>query len=171
MQKTDPKIIEYLKGLDNGDTVLFMGDHLWIVCFDIEFDQDTMELLRSGAFSYGLYQQDHIPFIILKFGDLIFDFVINAFDLMPHSQQRQFKTYTGQACFSLVSPRNYEILAERQFHFNPHFLSHFKSCLQSQWEYYHNEFSVNKKIEELSQFLSSDEMFEASKLYTSPAIE
>jgi hypothetical protein len=170
MQKSDSKIIEYLSGSNNGNTVLFKDNILWMVCCDIEFDNDTMNSLRFGAFKYGLYQRDHIPFILIKYGDLIFDFEINAFDLILGSQQRQFKSYTGKACFSLVSPDKFEVLAERQFHFNPHYLAHLKSCLHNQWKYYHNEFSVNKKIQELSEFLVNDEMFEASKLYTLPAI-
>lgn len=171
MQKTDNKITEYLHGLNCDNTVLFRDNILWFVCFDIVFDSDTMQNLQYGAFKYALYQRDHIPFVLIEYGDLLFDFEINAYDLITSLPRRQFRSYIGNACFTLVSPHTHQVLAERHFYFNAHYVAHLKSCMQRQRNYYHSEFAVSKRIEELSEFLANHEMFQASKLYIAPAVK
>src|SRR5437868_2970643 len=99
-----------LKGLE--DIVLFKFDTLWIIYQDMSLDADTMEDFKTGAIQYGIYQHDHIPFLLLKFGDVQFDFDINGFDLMTPFERPQLKQYSGNACFIMVEPKLQRILVE-----------------------------------------------------------
>ena len=103
-----------------------------------------MDIIRHGAFRYGLYQKDCVPYILIEFGSFVFDFQINGFDLVPPSQRRRFKYYEGKACFTLVSPQSNKILVVRQFYFSTPYVARLVHCLEREWQNYQSEFEVDR---------------------------
>lgn len=171
MQTNHFDITDYLRNLKKlEDAVWLKSNTLWIIYQDLSYDTDSMTDFKTGAIQYGIYLRDYIPFLMLKFGNLNFDFVINAFDLIPQVQRRQLRQYAGDACFMMLEHTKQTILVERKFQLNPHFVAHFKSSIELQWKYYHSEAGVLKKIGELSEFLCTEEMMDETKLYESSAI-
>lgn len=170
MQKPNAMIYACRHDLNKNENALRLSDNtLAIIYAESGLDSIEIQKFQFGPIQYGLYQRDDIPFLLIEIAGVKFDFVINAYDLIPSVERRRLNSYSGRAAFTIVLPKSNQVVAERIFSFNPHFNAHLKSCLQRQWRYYHFEFEVRKKIKELTEFLVTDEMFEESKLYRYPA--
>src|SRR6266498_523561 len=159
MQKFNSKTFNHLSELTvTGDPIRFTGNTLAIIYEEAGLDSIIIQNLRFGAIQYGLYQREHIPFLLIEMADLRFDFAIDAYDLLPSIHRNRLNYYQGNISFTIVLPKSHRVVVKRNFWFNTHFTDHLKSCLQSQLKYYHNESEVRKRISELTEFLVTEEM-------------
>jgi len=172
MQKKERKMPGLNHDLRKNDIAIRLNNgQLDIIDVDIKFDKKTKQLFRYGKIEYGLYQRDHIPYILIKIAEMKFDYHVNAFDLIPTIERKNLQWYEGKANFRFLYPRTFTEMIHRRFTFNAHFVEHLKSCLRLQWQYYPNEEAVINKMNELEEYLVTADMFAASKLYEIPPIE
>jgi len=172
MQNVESRISGYLHDLTaNGEVIRLTNNTLRLIYEENIFDPNVMHNHRFGAIEYGLAQRDHIPVVIIGFSDIQYDFWINAYDLLPALYRHRLGNYSGRVSFMLVSRTTNKVIVKRTFFFNAHFTAHLKSYLQEQWKRYSNESEVRKRIWEATEFVSTEELFEASKRYVCPAIK
>jgi hypothetical protein len=172
MQNVNNKISGYRDDLAaNGAVIRLRDNTLTLVYEENIFDPNVMHNHRFGKIEYGLIQRDHVPVVLIGFGEVQYDFWINAYDLLPALYRHQLNIYSGKVSFILVSPTTGKIIIDRIFFFNEHFTTHLKSCVQEQWKHYSNESDVRKRIKETTEFVSTVELFEASKRYVCPAVK
>ena len=172
MQNVDSRISGYLHDLTvNGEVIRLTDNTLTLIYEENIFDPGVMRNHRFGDIEYGLSQYDHIPVVLIGFGDVQYDFWINAYDLLPALDQHRLNNYSGRVSFILVSPTTGKVIVDRTFFFNAHFTAHLKSSLQEQWKRYGNESEVRKRIREAPEFVSTEELFEASKRYVCATVK
>lgn len=168
MRNKNNYVSAYLHDLKaNHNVVRLENNTIRIIDQDGHFDSITLHHFKTGYIRYGLYQRDHIPFILIGIRDMNYDFVIDAFDLLTGGVG-QLQSYNGDVSFTIVTFPKFEFIAERRFRFNHHFTRHLKNCLIKQLKYYNSEVEVRKRISELTEISVTSEMFETSKLYQYP---
>jgi len=121
--------------------------------------------LQSGSIKYGLYQRDHIPFLLIEIADVQLDFPINVYDLSPSLQRYRLHNFQGEAVYKIFLQTTRQVVVKRKLRFSPHFTVHLKSCFQRQLKYYHSESEVIRRVNELLEFLGTKQMFKESTLY------
>jgi len=172
MQNVNSKISGHRHDLTvNGEVIRLTDNTLTLIYEENIFDSDVMHNHRFGKIEYGLTQRDHIPIVLIGFDDVLYDFWINAYDLLPALYRHRLNNYSGRVSFILASPTTNKVIVDRIFFFNAHFTDHLKSCLQEQWKHYSNESDVRKRIKEATEFVSTEELFDASKRYVCPAVK
>ena len=137
-----------------------------IVFSEAGLDEYSINELQSGLFSYGLFQRDSMPVLLLGAGIFQLDCWLNIYDLVAGRSKERIAGYSGRVLFSIVSPTTYELIAQRSFVFDPCFVQHLKNVLTAQRRTYRSDSEVIAKMMELDGFLKTVSMFSLAKMYS-----
>ncbi|MCS3801058.1 hypothetical protein [Niastella sp. OAS944] len=159
---TDLPLYKCFAGYD----VRFLNNKLTVTAEDAAFYDYEIAKLQSGNVEYGLYQYDHVAFLLIAIDDWKFDFDLNAFELLPSAMYQLLHSYNGDICFKIVTTRTRQLITERVFQFNSLFTQHLKDVLKCQVENYKTSEQVNKQVIMLTDALSTEEMFQEATVYT-----
>lgn len=123
--------------------------------------------LKSGQLRYGVYVEEAVPFLLLDFPSAKFnvDASFNFHAVMASDRTAWLEAEANAVTLIGIEGKNYKVVSIRLCGFDLDFVAAFKSAAAQQLVAYSNTVDVNRKINNITARLSTEQMMSKTKMY------
>ncbi|OQP64766.1 hypothetical protein A3860_18585 [Niastella vici] len=121
--------------------------------------------IKTGSFKYYIFVKDFIPFLFFQFGNLKFEFTVNAYELHFEQSGLWLDPSRNKATFFILKPEILSIVAEREISFDRDFMIRLVRCMDNQLKQYNSEQKLNRRMNKIIDNIGPKKMVKESKKY------